>query len=235
LVRQARGGGHSRLTATENSEIELGRGRSAGHGADRHRRLSRVFSKGLFKAEIGDMLRSVGITPDAPGNIAQTADTFAEMDARFRDKLERFVDRANRALSNGLIIKPLLLMPETVWQSEYRNFLCATCRFYPADPSNVFFLAGTLRTAEILSLPLQANIPVQEAHDFAVQIIGVFGDMYEREKAAANNEREAVHVAYQGARSLSTIMTVKLFDPPQYEPEHKLFGLPMDRDFNKLF
>jgi hypothetical protein len=191
--------------------------------------ISRVFSKELFTGEIGDFLRSAGFSPDQPGNIAQTAETFATMEAHFRDDLEGFVDRMNRLLGNGLRVKPLLLVPETIWQGEYRNFLCATCRLYPTDPSNIFFLAGTSQTAEALGLPLQANISPEEAHDFAAQIIGVLGEMYQKA-----DQREAARAAYDGARGLGTIMTVKLFDPPQYEPEHKLFGPLMDRDFSKL-
>jgi hypothetical protein len=191
--------------------------------------ISRIFSKELFTGERGDVLRSLGFSPDALGNIAQTADTFATLDARFRDELEGFVDRADRVLGDGLSVRPLLLVPETVWQGEYRNFLCATCRFYPADPTNVFFLAGTLQTAKTLGLPLQANISPEEAHDFAVQIIGALGDMYKNA-----DKREAAALAYHSARGLSTIMTVKLFDPPQYEPEHKLFGPLLERDFKKL-
>lgn len=191
--------------------------------------ISRIFSKELFKGDIGDFLQSVGFSPDAVGNIAWTAETFAALDARFRERLEDFVDRTDRVLGDGLSVRPLLLVPETVWQSEYRNFLCATCRFYPADPSNVFFLAGTLQTAKTFGLPLQANISPEEAHDFAVQIIGVLGEMFKNA-----NKQEAANLAYEGARGLGTIMTVKLFNPPQYEPEHKLFGPLLDRDFSKL-
>ena len=191
--------------------------------------ISRIFSKELFTGERGEVLRSLGFSPDAPGNIAQTADTFATMEARARDQLETFVEKADGALGNGMSVRPLLLVPETVWQTEYRNFLCATCRFYPADPTNVFFLAGTLQTAKTLGLPLRANISPQEAHDLAVQIIGVFGDMYQKA-----DKQEQAALAYHGARGLSTIMTVKLFDPPQYEPEQKLFGSYTDRNFSKL-
>jgi hypothetical protein len=191
--------------------------------------ISRIFSKELFTGERGAVLRSLGFSPDAPGNIAQTADTFATMEARARDQLEAFVEKADDALGNGMSVRPLLLVPETVWQTEYRNFLCATCRFYPADPTNVFFLAGTLQTAKTLRLPLQANLSPQEAHDFAVQIIGVLGDMYQKA-----DKQEQAALAYHSARGLSTIMTVKLFDPPQYEPERKLFGPYADRDFSKL-
>ena len=191
--------------------------------------ISRVFSKELFTGEIGALLRSAGFSPDMPGNIAQTAETFATLDARFRNGLDGFVARTNRLLGNGSGVKPLLLVPETVWRGEYRNFLCATCRFYPADPSNVFFLAGTPKTAETLGLPLQTKMSPEEAHDFAVLIVGVLGDMYEKA-----NEREAASVAYEGARGLGPVMTAKLFDPPQYEPEHKLFGPLLDRDFDRL-
>jgi hypothetical protein len=191
--------------------------------------ISRIFSKELFEGERGAFLRSMGFSPDASRNIAQTADTFATMEARCRDRLEAFVEKAGTTLGDGLSVRPLLLVPETVWQGEYRNFLCATCRFYPADPSNVFFLAGTLQTAKALGLPLQPNMSPEEAHDFAVQIIGVLGEMFEKA-----NEREKASVAYEGARGLGTIMTVKLFEPPQYEPEQKLFGPLLDRDYSKL-
>lgn len=91
----------------------------------RHRRLglflstqsdhvSRLISKELFQGEIGAFLQSVGLSPDTPCNIAQTAETFATMDARYRENLAGFVDRINRHV-NGLRIKPLFLMPETVW------------------------------------------------------------------------------------------------------------------------
>ncbi len=191
--------------------------------------ISRLFPKEVFTGETGDFLRSMGFSPDAVGNVAWTAETFATLDARYRERLEAFVDKADRVLGDSLSVRPLLLVPETVWQGEYRNFLCATCRFYPADPSNVFFLAGTLQTAKTLGLPLQANISPEQAHDFAVQIIGVLGEMYEKA-----NKQEAASLAYEGARGLGTVMTVKLFDPPQYEPEHKLFGPLLDRDFSKL-
>ena len=191
--------------------------------------ISRLFSKELFTGERGEFLKSLGFSPDAVGNIAWTADTFATLDARQREKLEAFVDKAESSLGDGMSVRPLLLVPETVWQSEYRNFLCATCRFYPADPTNVFFLAGTLQTAKKVGLPLQANISAQEAHDFAVEIIGVLGEMYKKA-----GKQEAASLAYEGARGLGTIMTVKLFDPSQYEPEQKLFGPPLDRDFSKL-
>jgi hypothetical protein len=152
--------------------------------------VSRIFSKELFTGERGEFLRSMGFSPDALGNIAQTADTFATLEARYRDRLEAFVEKADAALGDGLSVRPLLLVPETVWQSQYRNFLCATCRLYPADPSNVFFLAGTLQTAKTLELPLQAGMSPEEAHDFAIQIIAVLGEMFEKA-----NEREKAGVA----------------------------------------
>jgi len=60
-------------------------------------------------------------------------------------------------------------------------------------------------------------------------LIGVLGEMFEKA-----NAREKYGVAYEGARGLGTIMTVKLFDPSQYEPEQKLFGPLLERDFDKL-
>ena len=192
--------------------------------------ISRLFSKEVFASEVGDFLQSMGFSPDALGNIAWTAETFATLDARYREKLERFIEKADRVLGDDLSVRPLFLVPETVWQTEYRNFLCATCRLYPADPSNVFFLAGTLQTAKTLGLPLHANISPDEAHDFALEIIGVLGDMYEK-----SNKEEAASLAYEGARGLGTVMTVKLFEPRQYEPEQRIFGPLLDRDYDRLF
>lgn len=195
--------------------------------------ISRVFSKELFQGETGDFLRSMGFAPDMLGNIAPTAETFTTLDARFKKSLERFAESANRVLlKNGLSVKPLLLVPETIWQGEYRNFLCATCRFYPADPSNVFFLAGTAHTAATLGLPLQAKMSAKEAHEVAIQFVGILGDMYEKVIDPGNAAREAETVAYTGARGLGTIMAVKLFGPAEHDAEQRYFGERIERNFD---
>jgi hypothetical protein len=170
-------------------------------------------------------------------NIAPTEETFAAMDRRFRDDLARFVARANRVLGKagkGNFVKPFLLAPESIWRGEYRNFLCATCRFYPADPTNVFFLAGNVETARRFALPLASQLSEREAHDFASQIVATLGGMYEKELNSGKTVREADAAIHETARGLGVFMTVKLFEKPQYEPEHKLFGNPIYRDFDKL-
>ena len=197
--------------------------------------VSRVFSKELFEGEVGAFLRSAGFSPDMPGNILPTAETFATLEARYRNELDAFVESANRVIQkNGVSVKPILLIPETVWQGEYRNFLCATCRFYPADATNVFFAAATPQTAQALLLPLRAKMASKEAHDFAVQLIGVLADICQKAIAAGNTEREAASVAYEQARGLGMVMAGKLFDPPQVELEQKLFGPRIYRDYDKL-
>lgn len=195
--------------------------------------VSRLISKELFQGEIGAFLQSVGLSPDTPCNIAQTAETFATTDARYRENLAGFVDRINRHV-NGLRIKPLFLMPETVWEGEYRNFLFATCRFYPADPANVFFLADTRRAAEASGLPLQANASAQEAHKFAVHLVGTLGNMYEKGIAEGNNKHEVASVMSEQARTICIYLAAKLFDGPQIELEHKLFGPPLGRNSDKI-
>jgi hypothetical protein len=199
--------------------------------------VSRVFSKELFQGEIGDLLRTAGFSPDMAANIAPTEQTFAAMERRFRDDLARFVDRANRVLGKvgkGVFVKPLLLAPESIWRGEYRNFLCATCRFYPADPTNVFFLAGNAETARKLALPLAGQLSEREAHDFASQVVAKVGEMYEKELNSGKSRPEADAAIHETARGLGVLMTVKLFEKLQYEPEHKLFGNPIYRDFDKL-
>ena len=112
--------------------------------------------------------------------------------------LERFVDTTNRLWKKGLCVKPLLLLPETVWRSEYRNFLCATCRFYPADPANVFFLAATPKASETMGLPLHPNLSAREAHDVGLHFVGLLGDIYEKMIADGNPERQVASVAQLG-------------------------------------
>ena len=196
--------------------------------------ISRVVPLAAFEGKTGEFLRSVGASPDAPGNIAQTEDTFATLDARHRSNLERFVDTTNRGWNQGFFVKPFLLLPETVWRSQYRNFLCATCRFYPADPANVFFLAATQQTAATMRLPLQPNLSAEEAHDVGLQLVGMLGDIYKKMIADGNPEQEVASVIPDNARELTVYMSVKLFDQPQIEQEHNLFGPRFGRDFGKI-
>jgi hypothetical protein len=164
--------------------------------------VSRMLPLEVFKGKTGEFLRSFGLSPDMPRNIAQTEDTFATLDARHRDNLERFVDTTNRHLKNGLCVKPLLLLPETVWRSEYRNFLCATCRFYPTDPANVFFLAATPQTAETMGLPLHHTRSAKEAHDVGLHFVGLLGDIYKKMIVDGNPERQIASVIPDTAREL---------------------------------
>jgi hypothetical protein len=196
--------------------------------------ISRMFPLEVFEGKTGEFLRSLGLSSDMPRNIAQTEDTFATLDARHRDNLERFVDATNRRWKQSLCVKPLLLLPETVWRSEYRNFLCATCRFYPADPANVFFLAATPQTAETTGLPLRHNLSAKEAHDVGLHFVGLLGSIYEKMIADGNPEQQVASAIPDTARELTVYMSVKLFDQPHIEQEHNLFGPRFGRDFGKV-
>jgi hypothetical protein len=196
--------------------------------------ISRMFPLEVYEGKTGEFLRSFGLSPDMPRNIAQTEDTFATLDARHRSNLERFVDTINRPLEKGFCVKPFFLLPETVWSSEYRNFLCATCRFYPADPANVFFLAGTPQTAAAMRLPLQANLSAKEAHEVGLHFVGLLGDIYKKTIADGAPEQQLACVIPDNARELVIYMGVKLFDQPHIEQEHNLFGPRFGRDFGKV-
>jgi hypothetical protein len=196
--------------------------------------ISRMFPLEVWEGKTGEFLRSFGLSPDMPRNIAQTENTFATLDARHKSNLERYVDMINRPLEKGLCLKPFFLLPETVWRSEYRNFLCATCRFYPADPANVFFLAGTPQTADAMRLPLQPNLSAKEAHDVGLHFVGLLGDIYKKAMADGTPEQQVATVIPDNARELTIYMGVKLFDQPHIEREHDLFGPRFDRNFGKV-
>ncbi len=180
-------------------------------------------------------MQSVGLSPDTPCNIAQTAETFATMDARYRENLAGFVGRINRHV-NGLRIKPLFLMPETVWEGDTATFCVPHAGSIRRNtPRNVLFLADTRRAAEALGLPLQANASAQEAHKFAVHLVGTLGEYDEKGIAEGNNKRRgAPSVMSEQARTICIYLAAKLFDGPQIELEHKLFGPPLGRDYDKI-
>jgi hypothetical protein len=196
--------------------------------------ISRMFPREVFEGKTGEFLRSLGLSPDMPRNIAQTEDTFATLDARHRSNLENFVDTINRPLEKGFRVKPFLLLPETVWRSEYRNFLCATCRFYPADPANVFFVAATPQTAVAMRLPLQANLSDREAHDVGLHFVGLLGGIYQKMIADGKSEQQVASAIPDTAREITIYMGVKLFDQPHVEQEHNIFGPRFGRDFGKV-
>ena len=196
--------------------------------------ISRFFSKELFEGEVGAALHSIGFSPDMAGNIAQTEDTFATINMRSRDKLARFVDGVDRQLPSGMRVKPHFLVPESIWLGEYRNFLCATCGLYPADPKNVFFLAGTLPTAERTALQLQSNLTFAEAHDGAQQCVRLVAEAFEKALASGRAKHEATATARNQAEILGTMMMVKSFENHQYSREVELFGKVHLRTFDKV-
>src|SRR5262249_22799655 len=111
---------------------------------------------------------------------------------------------------------------------------CATCRFYPADPANVFFLAATPHAAATMHLPLQANLSADEAHDVGLNFVGRLGDIYQKMIADGAPELEVASAIPDTARELTLYMGVKLFDQPHIEQEQNLFGPRFGRDFGKV-
>lgn len=196
--------------------------------------ISRIFPKELFTGEIGAFLHSVGLSPDMPGNIAQTDDTFRTLDVRARNTLAQFVnvlDKTNRRLSAGLGLKPFFLVPESMWQGKYRNFLCATCQFYPANPTNVFFLAGTQLAAQKFRLPLRVKASAQEGHANAENLVFCLADHYQQRRQSGITEAQAGREAAELARAIGTAMSVLMFDTAHADQERKLFGPLAHRNY----
>jgi hypothetical protein len=73
--------------------------------------ISRIFSKELFQGEIGAFLRSAGFSPDAPGNIAQTA---------AGPRLQREFHRLPAADPGSAAVREMLAHP-TGRDPDYRN------------------------------------------------------------------------------------------------------------------
>jgi hypothetical protein len=126
-----------------------------------------IFPDELWQGEIGEMLRSVGMSPDDASNFAPTAES---IDARVaRDKLAHEakladINRDVAARTNGGAMQAFFLIPEPCWNGEMGTFLLWRLQMSPYEDWNVAFLPADERTASVLGLPRH---PLGEALLFA--------------------------------------------------------------------
>jgi hypothetical protein len=197
--------------------------------------ISRVFSNELFQGETGELLRRAGLSPNMPGNIAQTEQTFQTFDARYKSDLKEFIEKFDFVLKGQVKIKPMYLVPEKIWTGAYRNFLCATCNFYVADPTNVMFLAADAFSAEKLGIPIGSDFSDDEISEKVEKIIDIIGKTYLEETQSVEKKTRAAKSAYETARGLGLLVSALRFDvanpvkSKQVQRENELFGSLMWR------
>lgn len=197
--------------------------------------ISRVFSNELFQGRTGELLRRAGLSPDMPGNIAQTEQTFSTLDARHKSDLKDFIQQFDVVLKGQIKIKPMYVVPEKIWSGAYRNFLCATCNFYVADPTNVMFLAADASSAEKLGIPFQPDFDEEVVIEKVEKIVGIIGATYLEEMQSAEKKASAAKSAYETARGLGLLVSTLRFDVANpiksklVHREHELFGSLMWR------
>jgi hypothetical protein len=143
--------------------------------------ISRLQQLSQFAGANSDVLRAAIGSPDSRLNIAQTEETFATMNRRMQQKLKEVFDGLNETSTKihpELKIRAGLILPERLWRSKYRNFLCAAGQFYPTDPTNIFVLAATPMASEAMGLPLDFDYGENVVYESCEKFIAFFGEKY---------------------------------------------------------
>lgn len=118
--------------------------------------VTRIFPKDLWEdPKIGDFLRSSGMNPDDPKNIARDGDYFIakfkaarealnERTAAFNAKMRRAFGHCNA--------QPLLIIDQSIWDGPHGAFLYGNLDLVGYDDWNVLMMAADEATAESCGL-----------------------------------------------------------------------------------
>ncbi|HEY3639338.1 MAG TPA: hypothetical protein VGK90_14410 [Rhizomicrobium sp.] len=151
--------------------------------------VSRVLSKSLFDGPAGQMLTSLGFSPDNPFNIIPAPDAQdARRNALAEASRDQFIARINAQLPMGIVVKPWPLIPSSIWAGEYAGFLNRVVGLVPASPDNTMLLGGDLVSALSLNLPeLPSKVPAEIEHAANERLAVLQGNFQEDAKKLAAN------------------------------------------------
>lgn len=122
--------------------------------ADPHAR-RKVFPDDIWEGKHGDLLRTLGMSPDDESNLVPNASSINAAIDRSKAAHElAYADVVARVRSTmpSAEIKPFSLVPDVVWNSSAGVFLMTTLELYPYDQWNIMYLAADERTAMVLDL-----------------------------------------------------------------------------------
>lgn len=152
--------------------------------------VTRVFSRELWDdPKIGDLLRSVGMTPDDPRNVRQTMDDYRARFDRSKTALDRRIEAVSadyRARYGHCRLGQMLIIDGPIWDGPHGSFLFGQLGLCAYDDWNVMLLGldeATIRRCPVLphvgadpSLAHAVEKKVSELHaryDHGLELFGL--------------------------------------------------------------
>jgi hypothetical protein len=120
----------------------------------------RVLPDEVWQGKTGEMLRTLGMSPDDPSNLIPDANSVNERLDRDRAKHEARLEEANRnaaAKVPGGRMRGFSLLPDTCWNGELGQLLMMRLDLFPYDDWNMIFLPADAATAAALDMPIHPN------------------------------------------------------------------------------
>jgi hypothetical protein len=162
----------------------------------------------------GDVLRTIGASPDDPTNIMPTPESVQAHIEEMRTQREEFLAAINSEMPNSVTLVPWAMLPGKIWSGPHGNFLAVGCGMYPVGPWNTMLLPDDDEGARFLKLPKHlGGFPP----DLEAAINDLIGDL--RENFAAVHEHTGAAMARADAAALDE------FEAARNEARAKLGGL----------
>jgi len=156
----------------------------------------RVFSEAVFAGKHGDMLRSLGFSPNDEANIIPDA---AEFDRRIKQSLARQDARRTEIEAELLrthghnAIRPFFILAEPVYNSQLGQWLIGVMKLLPYDDWNVVYLPMDRETQTAMGgLPLHPRQSIGPIDDLMRERIGFYFSQYQDAKRKVDLHVEEV-------------------------------------------
>lgn len=158
----------------------------------------RVFSEAVFAGKHGDMLRSLGFSPNDEANIIPDADEF---DRRIQQSLARQDARRTEIEAELLrthghnAIRPFFILAEPVYNSQLGQWLIRVMKLLPYDDWNVVYLPMDRETQSAMGgLPLHPRQSIGPIDDLMRERIGGYFSQWQDAKRKVDSHVEEVGV-----------------------------------------
>jgi hypothetical protein len=156
----------------------------------------RVFGEAVFAGKHGDMLRSLGFSPNDEANIIPDA---AEFDRRIKQSLARQDARRTEIEAELLrthghnAIRPFFILAEPVYNSQLGQWLIRAMKLLPYDDWNVVYLPMDRETqAAMGGLPLHPRQSIGPIDDLMRERIGGYFSQFQDARRKVDSHIEEV-------------------------------------------
>lgn len=106
----------------------------------------------MWVGQLGDQLRSLGLSPDGANNIiANEIPVERNFNKKFAEQAA-FFEYYNTDPLVGVKVLPFAILPWELWQNEHAEFLLETCDLYPVEAWNTMMLPKDAAGAMKLNL-----------------------------------------------------------------------------------